>query len=483
MAKITVRVEGQSDQEYKIQDRLSVGRRNSNDIMLKDTLCSRDHAVIFESEGTYKVRDLGSHNGTFLNEEKISEQALNEGDIVRIGSTELHFSRKSADELLGERLGGYKILEILGVGGMGKVYKARQIAMDRVIALKVLSTKVTQDESFIAAFKQEAKVAGQLNHNNVVSVHDFGKTDDGIYYLSMEFIQGENIQELLDKKGKLTTEESVIIVSEVCKALKFAHTKSIIHSDIKPQNILLDRNGSVKVADLGLAKYFGKSSFDRKTDTVMGTPYYMSPEQATKSKVDARTDIYSLGATFFHMITGRPPFDGETPLTILTKHVTEEVISPRKYDITISTQISNLIKWMMEKNPEDRPADIGEIERELGVIKNQEQGKQAKVTARKGYVADIRKSMVNRRKKVKTKQTVSTAVSIIIAILLLAAAAVVLQKQIKKNSSGSGSGTGTSAGGNDVFIPSGVNNTNTTVNQTTNNQTTVSPVSSGKIEL
>jgi len=430
MAKITLRKEGHADEEYRIKDRLSIGRRNSNDIVINDNLCSRDHAVIFESEGSYRVRDLGSHNGTYLNGEKISERELGKDDVIRIGNTEFYFSRASVDTLLGQRIGGYKILEVLGEGGMGKVYKARQIAMDRLVALKVLSSKVTEDDSFIAAFKQEAKVAGQLNHHNVVSVHDFGKTDDGNYFLSMEFVDGENIQEILQRKGKLSTAQSVIIISEVAKALKFAHSKSIIHSDVKPQNILLDKNGNVKVADLGLAKYFGKSSFDRKQNTVMGTPYYMSPEQATKGRVDARTDIYSLGATLFHMVTGRPPFDGETPLTILTKHVTEEVPSPRKYDITISHQISSLIKKMMAKSPDDRHADISEVEKKLDLIKNQEQGKQAVATARKGYVADIRKSMTSRRKREQNKQKITIAVSMIIAILLLAAVFIAFKKQM-----------------------------------------------------
>jgi len=374
MAKLTLKGEDHADREYPLQDRVTIGRRSSNDIVLDDTLCSRDHAVVFEFEESFKIRDLGSHNGTFVNGKKVSETVLREGDEIRIGNSTLVFSRAPVDDLLGKRVGGYLILQVLGEGGMGKVYKARQIAMDRLVALKVLSPKVTRDESFIEAFKQEAKVAGQLNHPNVVSVHDFGRTDEGIYYLSMEFVQGENVQQILDRKGKLTTDESVVIVSQVAKALRYAHEKAIIHSDIKPQNILLDRNsGTVKLADLGLAKYFGKGSFDHKADTVMGTPYYMSPEQATKSRVDARTDIYSLGATFFHMVTGRPPFDGETPLTILTKHVTEDVPSPRKYDITISPRIANLIMWMMAKNPEDRPSSIAEVEAELEVIKKQEQ--------------------------------------------------------------------------------------------------------------
>lgn len=436
MAKITLRIKGQADRDYRIEDRLSIGRRTSNDIVLKDTLCSRDHAIVYESAGAYRVRDLGSHNGTFLNEEKISEQELEEHDVIRIGSVELHFFRSAVDALLGERLSGYKILEVLGEGGMGKVYKARQIAMDRIVALKVLSEKVTEDESFVAAFKQEAKVAGQLNHNNVVSVHDFGRTDNGLYFLSMEFIDGENIEQILEKKGKLSAEQSVAVVSEVSKALNFAHEKEIVHSDIKPQNILVDSSGNVKVADLGLAKYLGKSSFDRKKDTVMGTPYYMSPEQATKSRVDSRTDIYSLGATFFHMLTGRPPFDGETSLTILTKHVTEEVPSPRTYDITISTRIANLIQWMMEKDPDDRPADMAEVLAELQSIKAEEKGVTAAGTsaaARKGYVADIRRSMAARRKKAKTRQTVSAITSIAAALVIIGGAALLLPKYLNKH--------------------------------------------------
>ncbi len=443
MAKLILKTEGKPDKEYRIEGKITIGRRATNDIVLTDNACSREHAEIVEADGAYKIRDMGSHNGTLLNGIKISETFLKDDDVVSIGKVNLLFKKAGIDDLLGKRISGYTILEKLGEGGMGKVYKAHQISMDRDVALKVLSEKVTKDESYIKAFILEARVAGKLTHPNVVSVHDFGKTEDGTYYLSMEYVSGKNVREILDEKGKLSPEESVAIISQIAVSLDFAHRHEIVHSDIKPQNILVNENGMVKLADLGLAKYYGKGSFDSDPDVVMGTPFYMSPEQATKSTVGPPSDIYSLGATFFHMITGRPPFDGESALAVLTKHVTEPVPSPRKYDITISPQISNLIKWMMEKNPEDRPADVKELQAKLEEIKNQEQNQSARVVARKGYAADVKRSMVSRRKRKARQGTASKVLAIAVGLigvfiiikLLLAVSSAKQQQATRPNNS------------------------------------------------
>ncbi|MFH1709047.1 MAG: FHA domain-containing serine/threonine-protein kinase [Planctomycetota bacterium] len=420
MAKIILKVEGQPDREYPITGILKIGRRSTNDIVVIDNLSSRDHAEIFESGGACKVKDLGSHNGTLLNGVKINETVLKSGDVITIGTHRLYYEKAPLDEMLGERIAGYKILQRLGEGGMGKVYKARQISMDRVVALKVLSEKVTRDAAYVKAFIHEARVAGQLNHTHVVNVHDFGKTDEDIYYLSMEFVDGENVQAILERKGRLTAAESVVIVTQVAGALKYAHKNSIIHSDIKPQNILLDRAGSVKVADLGLAKIYGKGTFDSDPDVVMGTPYYMSPEQATKGKVDHRTDIYSLGATMYHMLTGRVPFEGDTVLSILTKQVTEPVVSPRKYDVTISESLAKVVMWMMAKNPADRPADMGAVEEALEQLKGVEEQRSAAQSARKGAAADVKQGMARRRKRADRRQAVGQFLPVVVIAVLAA---------------------------------------------------------------
>jgi serine/threonine protein kinase len=207
------------------------------------------------------------------------------------------------------RLPQFEILELLGRGGMGVVYKARQIQLDRIVALKILPPQDAASAGFIERFRREARSLGKLAHPNIVNVHDFGETN-GLYYFVMEFVDGVNLREMI-RGQRLTSAEALAVVPKICDALQFAHEEGIVHRDIKPENILIDKKGRVKIADFGLAKLLGREETDPRltvSGATLGTPRYMAPEQAEKpGSVDHRADIYSLGVVFYEMLTGELP--------------------------------------------------------------------------------------------------------------------------------------------------------------------------------
>ncbi|HPY74436.1 MAG: protein kinase [Planctomycetes bacterium] len=255
---------------------------------------------------------------------------------------------------------GYEIIRKIRKGGMGTVYKSRQISMDRVVALKILAPELTDDETYIKRFLIEAKAVGKLNHENIVAGFDAGAWN-GVYYFAMEFINGETIQEMLRRDKTLPLPFALNVVYQTTKALDHAAKHRIIHRDIKPGNIMINHNGVIKLCDLGFAK---TSSIDllTKKGTTLGTPYYMSPEQCRGlPDIDIRSDIYSLGATFYHMLMGKVPFTGRTASEILKKHLAEELVIPQEQRAKIGEGICHIIEKMMAKNREDRydsPMDL-----------------------------------------------------------------------------------------------------------------------------
>ena len=209
---------------------------------------------------------------------------------------------------IGGTFHGLEVVELLGAGGMGVVYKARHPGLDRFVALKILSPKLASEPEFAARFNREARALAALSHPNIVQVYDVGREAD-LYFLTMEYVDGASLRDLM-KSRRLTPEEAMKLVPQICEALEYAHAEGIVHRDIKPENLLLDRRGRVKIADFGLAKLVGRdtsASVSTMTNVVMGTPGYMAPEQVMSMKVDHRADIYSLGAVFYEMLTGEVP--------------------------------------------------------------------------------------------------------------------------------------------------------------------------------
>jgi serine/threonine protein kinase len=286
-------------------------------------------------------------------------------------------------------LGGYHILRELGRGGMGPVYLARQISLNRDVALKLMKPQWAANSTFVARFTREAYAAAQLTHHNLVQVYDFGE-DKGTTYFSMEFIEGPTLGGLVRQKERLDVEEAVGYVLQAARGLKCAHDQSMVHRDIKPENLLLNRQGVVKVADLGLVKTpeaaeadeaaaagkpapqapgAGSASPSREitqANVAIGTPAYMAPEQAQDAAhVDPRADIYSLGCTLYVLLTGRPPFEGRTALEILSKHQTEPIIPPDVMVKRVPKALSTIILKMVAKKPQERYSDVGDVIRDL----------------------------------------------------------------------------------------------------------------------
>lgn len=284
-------------------------------------------------------------------------------------------------------LGGYQVLKELGRGGMGAVYLARQLSLDRDVALKVMKPEWATNPTFVSRFTREAYAAAQLVHHNVVQIYDFGQ-DRGTSYFSMEFVRGRTLSDLIRAQKKLDPEVAVGYVLQAARGLKSAHDQSMIHRDIKPDNLLLNDQGVVKVADLGLVKTPAAADAEiarengttpvtppgsipfatpggasiTQANVAMGTPAFMAPEQARDAAgVDHRADIYSLGCTLYHLVTGRPPFEGKSVFELITKHQTEPIVPPETIVKRVPRALSEIILKMVAKRPEDRYANLSEV--------------------------------------------------------------------------------------------------------------------------
>ncbi len=211
-----------------------------------------------------------------------------------------------------KQIGGFELLELLGRGGMGSVYRARQVSLGRLVALKVIARRLAADERFVARFEREARAAAAVHHPNIVAVYSVGE-DSGQHYIAMELVAGEGLDALVKREGPLPQDRALRMMKQVTAALAAAHEADIVHRDIKPSNILLAAEESVKVADFGLAKRMATDVTVTQTGAMMGTPLYHPPEAARGERYDARSDLYSLGATFYHLLAGKPPFEGEKP--------------------------------------------------------------------------------------------------------------------------------------------------------------------------
>ncbi len=250
---------------------------------------------------------------------------------------------------------GYEILSRIGQGAMGAVFKARQVSMDRIVAIKVLSGKYSKDRAFVDRFVREARAVARLNHENVISGFDVGESN-GVHYFVMEFIDGTPVSSLLRKQGRVDERRCLEIAQQIARALAHAHKHGIVHRDVKPENIMITSGGVAKLCDLGLAKQAKEDAGVTMDGMSVGTPNYISPEQARgEERIDIRTDIYSLGASLYHMATGTTPFTGANPMVVMTKHVTEFPEPPRKRFAGLSEGFNNLVLKMMEKRREDRP--------------------------------------------------------------------------------------------------------------------------------
>ncbi len=263
------------------------------------------------------------------------------------------------------QLGDFKILKKLGKGGMGEVYLATQVSLDRKVALKTLSKELAKKQNFVQRFIREARSMAKIHHPNVVQVYA-ADSFKGVHFAAIEFIDGKSMQDWMDELGKLSIGDALYVVLQCADALRHAHELNMIHRDIKPDNILVTRKGEVKVADFGLAKALDEDVSMTQSGTGLGTPLYMSPEQARNAKhVDHRTDIYALGCMLYHFVTGELPFKGDNTLELIMAKEEGRFTSARRLNPDIPERLDLMIDKMMAKSPQHRYADCSEIIRDL----------------------------------------------------------------------------------------------------------------------
>jgi predicted Ser/Thr protein kinase len=268
----------------------------------------------------------------------------------------------------GKSLGDFLIEKRIGRGGMGVVYVGRQVSLERPVAIKVLGWKAASNETFIRRFSGEARAAAQIIHNNIVQIYSVGREDD-VFYIAMEFVDGKSVREMINKTKAIPENLAIDIILQASLGLQKAHEKNIVHRDIKPDNLLINNYGEVKVTDFGLAIDLGEVRQDAGPRKPAGSPHYMSPEQALRGEASFSSDIYSLGATLYHMTTSIPPFTGNSPASILAKHVTDYPISPREINSNLSKGLCQLIQKMMEKKPEERFPNMAAVVEHLRLLR------------------------------------------------------------------------------------------------------------------
>jgi serine/threonine-protein kinase len=390
LAKLRIAEGADSGKEFDIQKegRYIIGRSLQADFQIADMMASRQHAAVTVMKGKAVLEDLESMNGTLLNGKNVEPKKplpIHSGDIITIGSTNIEFllvvsapvvppPKKDEDPTKpvttsesGRVIGGYKILERLGVGGMGTVYKAIQVSMGRTVAFKVLNITSYDTDRAIKEFLREARTGASLNHPNIVTFYDCG-CDKGIYYIAMEFIEGVGLDKILEEKGAFEVGLALEIAIQIVDALSYMFSKGIIHRDIKPSNIMLTRQKVAKLTDFGLAKQFVQSGLTgyTKMGEGKGTLEYMPPEQISDAlHCDQRADIYAVGATLYDMLTGKPPFSGES-VRQLIESVERRYPAPiRKLNPDVPDYVSNIVEKCMRKRPDERYKYPDELLRDL----------------------------------------------------------------------------------------------------------------------
>ncbi len=283
--------------------------------------------------------------------------------------------RKQLDERKSSQIPGYTLIGKLGKGAMATVYKARQNSLDRIVAVKVLPKKLSENPEFVDRFYKEGKAAARLSHNNIVQAIDVGSTPDGFHYFVMEYVEGLTLYDIMQPppvgEGRNFAEaEALDVMMQIADALAHAHQRNLIHRDVKPKNILLTREGVAKLTDLGLARATDdKEAAESEAGKAYGTPYYISPEQIRGDvDIDFRADIYSLGATMYHLVTGKPPFDGETPSAVMHKHLKQPLTPADHVNTALSAGVGEIIDVAMSKNRDERYQSTEDLLEDLQAV-------------------------------------------------------------------------------------------------------------------
>ncbi|MFO0872771.1 MAG: serine/threonine-protein kinase [Phycisphaerales bacterium] len=311
--------------------------------------------LVHESRGTDTPRALS--------DVLVEKEFLTQRQLSRL-RTDFEADRTS------QKIPGYRILKKLGSGAMATVFLARQVSLDRLVAIKVLPKKFSANSKFIERFYKEGRAAAKLNDPNVVAAYDVGQAGEHHYFV-MEYVDGDTIYDRIIAKKRMSEHEAIEVVRQVASALKHAHERGFIHRDIKPKNIMTNRAGTVKLADLGLARALSdKEAAEAESGRAYGTPYYISPEQI-RGQVDIGppADIYGLGATFYHMVTGRVPFDGKNPSDVMHRHLKSELTPPDHINPKLSAGCAAVIEKMMAKDARDRYQGADDLMHDLDLVR------------------------------------------------------------------------------------------------------------------
>src|SRR5215208_4918575 len=279
-----------------------------------------------------------------------------------------HVAREHGGIAISERpvmlSGRYRVEDELGRGGMAKVYRGQDTVLGRTVAIKILAPQYADDPNFVARFRREAKAAARLSNPNVVSVFDTGDEQD-VHYIVMEYVDGRTLADYLAGGSRIMPERAIDIAIDVCRALEAAHEQGVVHRDIKPGNIMITAAGEVMVTDFGIARMATDQETIEQTAAVLGTASYLSPEQAQGQPVDGRTDIYSLGCVLYEMVTGRPPFLGDSPVAVASKQVLEQPTPPSRLNPDVTADLDAVILRALAKNPENRYQSAEEMHADL----------------------------------------------------------------------------------------------------------------------
>jgi serine/threonine protein kinase len=261
----------------------------------------------------------------------------------------------------------YDIQEEIGSGGMGMVYRAIDRELNEQVAIKTLRAEMLREPGLLDRFKSEIRLARHISNKHVVRTHDIGERD-GVYYLTMEYVEGITVRSLLDTRGRLAVAPTLAIASQLAQSLVAAHEQSVIHRDIKPQNLLLDANGVLKVMDFGVARLRGVSTGVTEVGQLVGTPQYMAPEQLLGEDFDERVDLFAMGVVLFECLTGRLPFEGTNVMSIIARLMRDEAPSPSSLNADVSEDVSALVLRLLSKEPDGRPATAGDVVRQLSDV-------------------------------------------------------------------------------------------------------------------
>ena len=352
---------------------------SSNDTTSSDTLFGRmalEQRLCTENELQRCQKELKSRIDT---EPTTLEQLLLEHRFLTKTQAERLRNSIKESKAAANQIPGYKVLGKLGSGAMAVVYKARQLSLDRIVAVKVLPKRFTEKSDYIRRFYKEGKTAAKLNHNNIVQAIDVGEVG-GLYYFVMEYVEGKTLYDDLSRGKIFNEQEALDIVIQLSNALAHAHVQGLIHRDVKPKNIMINSEGVVKLADMGLARETSDiKAAKHEEGKAFGTPYYIAPEQIRgEVNIDGRADIYALGATLFHMVTGRVPFEASTPSEVMRKHLKEPLTPPDHINTSLSAGIAEVIEVMMAKKKQDRYNSMEELLIDLKAIRDGQSPLQAR---------------------------------------------------------------------------------------------------------